>query len=105
MKRTGMLLLTVALIGFAGSSFGDAFSREYYWPEISTYEEMPNYMMGPEIGMLKNDLEFFKRQHDAKSHGLAVEAYNRLQLIFKIYAKRSGRSIEEIREMYGNPTM
>ena len=86
-------------------SAANSFSRETHWPPISSYDDMQLYELSTEIALMRKDLEFFKKKGDQESRRLAVQAYNRLNLLFQIYAEKSGRPLETVREMYGNPTL
>ena len=79
-------------------------SRAASWPPISTYEDMALHDLSFEISMMRKDLEYYKKRNDQKSITHANEAYNRLNVLFLIYSKRSGRPLEVVREMYGNPS-
>jgi len=86
-------------------SASNSLSRHSLWPTISSYYDMPLHRLSTEIALMRKDLEYYKSRNDEKSHRLAVEAYNRLNVLFQLYSEKSGRPLETVRDMYGNPTL
>jgi hypothetical protein len=103
------LFIAVMVIGLlsiasAMTEAQTSFSRESLWPAISSYSDMHAGELGVEIALMRKDLEYFSQRSDPKSQRLANEARNRLNLLFQLYAARTGRSLESVLKMYGYPT-
>jgi len=79
-------------------------SREDYWPPMSSYSDMHLGALSTEITLIRDDFEYFKQRSDPKSKRLANEARNRLGLLFQLYSKRSGMSIENVLRNFGYST-
>jgi hypothetical protein len=72
------------------------------WPPISDYNNMQAWEIPSEISMIKKDLEFFRNSNDQSYRAKINEAKNRLNLLFKLYAEKTGRSLETVIEMYSD---
>lgn len=72
------------------------------WPPIASYSEMTMQELAPEIAMIKKDIEFLCRSNNPTERGRIEEAKNRFNLLLKIYAEKSGRSLQSVIEMYGD---
>lgn len=108
MKTNTLIAVAIIIILFPITSLlaEYSFSRADNWPAISSYSDMRLYELSPEIALIRKDLEYYKKNRkDQKSRYHANEAYNRLNLLFQLYAKKSGRPLETVRKMYGNPTL
>ena len=83
------------------SSSFDFSSRENNWPPISAYDDMAAWELSTEIAMMKKDLEYFERINDLKNRRLAIRARNRLNVLFQLYAEKTGSSLESVLKMHG----
>jgi hypothetical protein len=77
-------------------------ARGAKWPPISDYSDMQAYELSFEISMIKKDLEFFRKSNDERDRTKLNEAQNRFNLLLKLYAERTGRSLEIVTEMYSD---
>lgn len=103
-KITAVIVIMVLTCSSYSIYAIDLSSRAANWPPISSYEDMVLHELGFEISMMLKDLDYYKKRNDLKSSAYANEAYNRLSVLFIIYSERSGRPLEIVKEMYGNPS-
>jgi hypothetical protein len=77
-------------------------ARGAKWPPIGDYSDMQAWELSSEISMIKKDLEFFRKSNDERDRTKLNEAQNRFNLLLKLYAERTGRSLEIVTEMYSD---
>jgi hypothetical protein len=95
-----ILLLLLYVLTAKMTPAQDSFSREVHWPPISSYTNMAAMELSTDIKFKRGDLEYLKQRSDPKSQRLTTEAQNRLDMLFKLYAERTGRSLESVLEIY-----
>lgn len=97
------IILLLSGLTAASANAQKSLSREAFWPPIESYANMKVWELSIEISFMRGDLEYFKQRSDPQSKKLAIQAQNRLNLLFQLYAERTGRSLESVLEMYGYP--
>lgn len=71
------------------------------WKPIDAYFSMDISQLTFEIAMLKKDLKKFEQSNKPKEKALVVEARNRLNVLFQLYSKKTGRSLKSVLEDHG----
>ncbi len=100
MKNYVFLLLSILLFLACAGSKSSSYDRSYewgpkrYWPPITNYSEYGIDELDLAIPLMKKDLKYYQNSNDPKHYSPAVEARNRLNVLYLLYAKYKGWSLD-----------